>query len=123
MKGFLVLLMLIAGPAFAAPTFDVTPCECALQGIEFTGANWRVEALSNGLDDYMVDLNADGLADIEFLVPQGDSNRVPLFYWMNSEKGEPLYTLEDSLRDGTCHKMKVVWDKYKPKKPDWKGGA
>lgn len=123
MKGLLIALMLIAVPVSAAPTFDVSPCACALQGIDFTGANWRVESLSNGLDDYMMDLNGDGLADIEFLVPQGSENRIPLFYWVNAENGEPLYTLKDGARDGSCTKMTVVWDKFMPKKPDWKGGA
>lgn len=121
MKWLLGLMLLMAGPVWAAPTFDVTPCECAMQGMEFAGANWRVVSLSNGLDNYMVDLQpADGLADIEFLVPQGDENRIPLFYWVNAPDGEPLYTLEDPLRDGSCTKMRVVWDKYMP---NWKGGA
>lgn len=112
--------LIFATLARAEPTFDVTPCPCALQGIELGGKPWSMELLGNGLEDYMVDLNGDGWANIEFLVPQGDANRIPLFYWVNDGQGKALYTLEDSTRDGTCKGMKVVWHKYQP---NWKGGA
>ena len=116
----LLLTAFFATLARAEPKLDVTPCQCALQGIQLEGKPWSMELLSNGLADYMIDLNGDGLADIEFLVPDGDANRIPLFYWINGEDGQARYTLEDSRRTGDCKGMKVIWDKFRP---NWRKGA
>lgn len=113
--------------ARAEQTLEVTPCKCALNGIQIgltlDGVPWSVQFLSNGLGEWMFDLNGDELADIEFLLPDGDANKIPLFIWVNDEHGRALYTLKDGKRDGTCTGMSVIWHKYQPKKPNWKGGA
>ena len=119
--GIIALLFLaLASLVMAQPKLDVTPCKCAMQGISLDGMPWSVEALSNGLVDYMFDLNNDGKADIEFLVPGGDQNRIPLFIWMNNAEGNTRYTLKDQLRDGTCTGMSIVWHQYQP---NWRKGA
>ena len=115
-----LLFLAFTSLAIAQPKLDVTPCECAMQGISLDGMPWSVEALSNGLVDYMFDLNNDGKADIEFLVPGGDQNRIPLFIWMNNGEGQTRYTIKDARRDGTCTGMSIVWHQFVP---DWKGGA
>ena len=104
----------------AAPRLNVTPATCAMQGVNLLGVPWSVEVLENGLEDYLFDLNNDGFSDIELLVPQGDTNRIPVLYWVNDEQGRARYTLQDSLRDGTCRQMSVMWQQYQP---DWKKGA
>ena len=116
----MVACFMLNAQAIAQPKLDVTPCKCAMQGISLDGMPWSVEALSNGLVDYMFDLNNDGKADIEFLVPGGDQNRIPLFIWMNNAEGNTRYTLKDQLRDGTCTGMSIVWHQYQP---NWRKGA
>ena len=116
----MVACFMLNAQAIAQPKLDVTPCKCAMQGISLDGMPWSVEALSNGLVDYMFDLNNDGKADIEFLVPDGDQNRIPLFIWMNNAEGNTRYTLKDQLRDGTCTGMSIVWHQYQP---NWRKGA
>ena len=116
----MVACFMLNAQAIAQPKLDVTPCKCAMQGISLDGMPWSVEALSNGLVDYMFDLNNDGKADIEFLVPGGDQNRIPLFIWMNNGEGQTRYTIKDARRDGTCTGMSIVWHQFVP---DWKGGA
>ena len=116
----MVACFMLHAQAIAQPKLDVTPCKCAMQGISLDGMPWSVEALSNGLVDYMFDVNNDGKADIEFLVPDGDQNRIPLFIWMNNGEGQTRYTIKDARRDGTCTGMSIVWHQFVP---DWKGGA
>ena len=116
----MVACFMLNAQAIAQPKLDVTPCKCAMQGISLDGMPWSVEALSNGLVDYMFDLNNDGKADIEFLVPDGDQNRIPLFIWMNNAEGNTRYTLKDQLRDGTCTGMSIVWHQYQL---NWRKGA
>ena len=116
----MVACFMLNAQAIAQPKLDVTPCKCAMQGISLDGMPWSVEALSNGLVDYMFDVNNDGKADIEFLVPDGDQNRIPLFIWMNNGEGQTRYTIKDARRDGTCTGMSIVWHQFVP---DWKGGA
>ena len=116
----MVACFMLHAQVMAQPKLDVTPCKCAMQGISLDGMPWSVEALSNGLVDYMFDLNNDGKADIEFLVPDGDRNRIPSFIWMNNAEGNTRYTLKDQLRDGTCTGMSIVWHQYQP---NWRKGA
>ena len=116
----ILLVLFFSTVALAEPKLDVTPCKCAMQGISLDGMPWSVEALSNGLVDYMFDLNNDGKADIEFLVPGGDQNRIPLFIWMNNGEGQTRYTIKDARRDGTCTGMSIVWHQYQP---NWRKGA
>lgn len=117
----LAIVVVLALPASAlVADMNVLPAKCALQGIELIGAQWRMGVLSNGLEDYMFDLDGDFKADIELLVPQGDENRIPQFYWMNDNEGKVRYTLSDTKRDGACGGMKIVWHMYQP---DYKKGA
>lgn len=116
----LLLSAIFSTLARGEESVNVTPCQCALQGINLLNKPWSMEVLGNGLEDFMFDLDGDGWADLELLVPQGDANRIPLFYWFNDPDSKARYTLKDGKRDGTCTGMAVIWHKYKP---NWRKGA
>lgn len=118
---FTVLLM-VPGQVLASSAFNVLPLRCVMQGVgmDLNGVPWDKRYLPNGLEDYMFDINGDNRADMELLVPIDGENRLPTFYWVNDEFAVTKYTIQDTLRDGTCKGMVIL--KTTPK-VDFRKGA
>lgn len=107
-----VIIMVVMFPvqSLASSAFNVLPLRCVMQGVgmDLNGVPWDKRYLPNGLEDYMFDVNNDGRADMELLVPIDGDNRLPTFYWVNDEFAVTKYTIQDTLRDGTCKGMVIL---------------
>lgn len=103
------------------PTPNLTPLECGIERVVDPSTYIGAHNLSNGLEAHTYDTSGDGVMDVQIMLPQGDENRHPLFYMFDRPPydGEPNVVYKDTLRDGSCKGIEVVYSKgdtFEPRK-------